>query len=142
MWDYLSQFWDAITGVIVDAGSYSVEWFQNIGNAVAGAIGGMFSWLIHYFNDFFIFTGWIFSILKELVLVFTLPIFFIFNFLKAFTISAFSSPVIPGAEYYFSPGTMAVFQSIPYWNVMIGVLGMTILIVIGVAILKILLKVS
>ena len=142
MWDYLSQFWDAITGVVVDAGIYSIEWFQNIGNAVAGAIGGMFSWLVHYFNDLFIFLGWIFSILKELILVFTLPIFFIFNFLKAFTISAFSSPIVAGASYSFDPETMAVFENIPYWNTIIGVLGITALIVIGVAILKILLQVS
>lgn len=142
MWDYLSQFWDAITGVVVDAGIYSIEWFQNIGNAVAGAIGGMFSWLIHYFNDFFIFTGWIFSILKELILVFTLPIFFIFNFLKAFTISAFSSPITAGASYSFNPETMAVFESIPYWTTIVGVLSFAVLIVIGVAILKIILQVS
>ena len=142
MWDYLSQFWDAITGVIVDAGSYSVEWFQNVGNAVAGAIGGMFSWLIHYFNDFFIFLGWTFSILKELILVFTLPIFFIFNFIKAFTISAFSSPIVADASYSFNPEIMAVFETIPYWETIIAVLSMTALIVIGVAILKILLQVS
>jgi len=142
MWDYLSQFWDAITGVIVDAGSYSVEWFQSVGNAVAGAIGGMFSWLVHYFNDFFIFTGWIFSILKELILVFTLPIFFIFNFLKAFTISAFSSPITAGASYSFDPETMAVFENIPYWTTIVSVLSFTVLIVIGVAILKIILQVS
>lgn len=142
MWDYLSQFWDAITGVVADAGTYSIEWFQNVGNAVAGAIGGMFSWLIHYFNDFFIFLGWIFSILKELISVFTLPVYYVFNFLKSFTTSAFSNPISPGVSYSFSPGVMSVFESLPYWNVIISVLGVSVLIVIGVAIMKALLQIS
>lgn len=142
MWDYLSEFWDAITETVVSVNTYTVEWFQNIGNAVAGAIGGLFAWLIHYFNDGFVFLGWIFSILKEIILVFTLPIFFIFNFLKAFTISAFSTPIVPSTIYSFSPGIMAIFETLPYWDTIGGVLGFATLIVIGVAILKILLQVS
>lgn len=138
MWEYLAQFWDAITEV----GTYTIAWFQSVGNAVAGAIGGMFNWLIHYVNDFFIFLGWTFSIIKELVKTFTLPISYIFNFLKAFTISAFSSPQTPDASYTFSSGILGVFQSLPYWNVITAVLGISILIIIGIAIFKLLLKIT
>lgn len=138
MWQYLSQFWDAITEV----GTYTIAWFQSVGNAVAGAIGGMFNWLIHYVNDFFIFLGWTFSIIKELVKTFTLPISYIFNFLKAFTTSAFSSPQTPDASYTFSSGILGVFQSLPYWNVITAVLGIGILIIIGIAIFKLLLKIT
>jgi len=141
MWDYLSQFWNAITETVVSVNTYTVEWFQNIGNAVAGAIGGMFSWLIHYLNDFFIFLGWVFSILKELISVFTLPIYYVFNFLKSFTISSFSTPILPSASYSFSPEIMSIFQSLPYWSVIISVLGITVLIVIGVAVMKALLNI-
>lgn len=138
MWDYLSQFWDAITEV----GSYTVEWFQNIGNAVAGAVGGMFDWLIHYMNDFFILMGWAFTIIRELVKTFTLPVSYVFNFLKSFTISAFSDPQIPEASYSFSSETMEIFQSLPYWNVITTVLGVSVLIIIGVAIFKLFLKIT
>ena len=82
MWGYLEQFWNAITQV----GDYTIEWFRNIGNAVAGAIGGMFDWLIHYVSDVFIFLGWLFSILKELIMTFLSPVAYTFNFLKSFTI--------------------------------------------------------
>jgi len=138
MWDYITQFWDSITGI----GDYTIEFFQNIGNAVAGATGGLFDWLFHYANDFFIFIGWIFSMITEFLKTFTLPISYIFNFLKSFTESAFSSPQVAGTSYYFPPGIKAVFDVIPFWGVMISVLGLGISFIVGHAILKTLLKIT
>ena len=142
MWDYIAQFWDALTEVVVSAGTYSVEWFQNIGNAVAGAFGGLFDWIIHYINDFFIFLGWIFTMITQLIKTFTLPISYIFNFLKAFTISAFSSPQTADLSYSFSSEIMGVFEAIPYWNVILLVLAVGILVIIGFSIFRLLLKIT
>lgn len=142
MWDYITQFWDSITGVVVDAGSYSIEWFENIGNAVAGAMGGLFDWLMHYFNDFFIFLGWIFSVITEIIQTFTLPISYVFNFIKSFTTSAFSTPQLAGASYYFSPEIKAVFDNIPNWNIMISVVGIAVSFIMAVAIFKLFLKLT
>jgi len=142
MWGYLEQFWNAISQVVIEAGVYTIEWFQSIGNAVAGAIGGMFDWLIHYVNDFFIFTGWIFSIIKELVKAFILPISYVFNFLKSFTLQAFSSPKTPEATYTFSAEIQEVFETIPYWDILIMLIGVAILIIFGIAILKIFLRLT
>lgn len=142
MWDYILQFWDSLTEVVVSAGSYSVEWFQNIGNAVAGAIGGLFDWIIHYLNDFFIFLGWIFTMITELMKTLTLPISYIFNYLKGFTTSAFSSPQATGISYTFSPEIMGVFEAIPYWDTMLIVLGIGFSITIGFSIFKLFLKIS
>ena len=138
MWDYLSEFWNAITEV----GETTVEWFQNIGNAVAGAIGGMFEWLIRYVNDFFILLGWIFSILKELIVAFVLPISYIFNFLRAFTISAFSGIQDPELTYEFSGEVLSVFQAIPYWSTIGSVIGIAFLVIGGVGILKLITKIT
>jgi len=142
MWDYILQFWDSLTEVVISAGTYSVEWFENIGNAVAGAIGGLFDWLFHYFNDFIIFLGWIFSMITQLVETLLLPISYIFNLLKAFTTSAFSSPQVAEASYYFSPEIKEIFQVLPYWNIITTILGVSILIIVGFSIFKLLLKIS
>lgn len=142
MFDYLVEFWSEITEVVVSAGTYTVDWFESVGNAVAGAIGGMFAWLIHYLNDFFIFLGWVFSILKELILCFILPISYIFNFLKAFTISAFSAPQTAELGYSFSAGVLSVFDEIPYWSTVATVLGIALLVGVGVAILKVIMSIS
>lgn len=136
MWDYITEFWDSLTAI----GDYSIEWFENIGNAVAGAVGGLFDWIIHYMNDFFIFIGWVFSAITKLIQTFTLPISYTFNFLKEFTSSAFSEIQAPDISYSFSSGTMAVFQAIPYWNVILAVLGISVSIIVGFAVFRLFLK--
>ena len=141
MFEYLTEFWSAITEVVISSGTYTVDWFKSIGNAVAGAIGGMFNWLIHYLNDFFVFLGWVFSILTELIKVFVLPISYIFNFLKAFTISAFSSPQSPGIDYAFSDQIKTVFENIPYWNTILSVIALSLLVLIGASIFRTILKI-
>ncbi|GAI38972.1 unnamed protein product, partial [marine sediment metagenome] len=60
-WGFLGEFWDAITGATINAWEYTADWFKQIGLAVAGAIGGLFDYLIHYFSDLFVFLGWLFS---------------------------------------------------------------------------------
>ncbi|GAI17084.1 unnamed protein product, partial [marine sediment metagenome] len=65
-WGFLGEFWDAITGATINAWEYTADWFKQIGLAVAGAIGNLFDFLIHYINDLFVFLGWLFSAIKEL----------------------------------------------------------------------------
>jgi len=138
MWGYLDRFWNAITQV----GDYTIEWFQNIGNAVAGAIGGMFDWLIHYVGDAFIFLGWIFAILKELILAFLSPVAYTFNLLKSFTLSAFSGAQAPPVSYTFSNEIMSVFNAIPYWSILCSIIGVAILVILGIVILRLFLNLT
>lgn len=142
MFEYLTEFWSEITEVVVSAGTYTVNWFESVGNAVAGAIGGMFAWLIHYLNDFFIFLGWVFSIIKELIVVFILPISYVFNFLKAFTISAFSAPQTAELGYSFSAGVLALFDAVPYWDTIVTVLGLAVMFFLAVTLLKLILWIT
>ena len=69
IWGYLSEFWDNITEVVVstlgNSITYTIEFFQSVGNAVAGAIGSLFDDLIHHIYDVFLVIYWLFEHLKN-----------------------------------------------------------------------------
>ena len=135
MWDYILQFWNSLTEVVVSAGSYSVEWFQNVGNAVAGAIGNLFEFIIHSFSDIFLFGGWFFSTLSDFFTKLWLPINYIFAFLSGFVDSAFNTPEVQEI-WSFDSEIIAIFETIPYWTTLTMVLGVGVIIIVSVAILK------
>jgi uncharacterized membrane protein len=134
MWGYLSEFWDSITQVTLNAWEYTTEWFQNVGNAVAGAIGQLFYSTLHYLNDTWVFLGWIFSVISSLISLFLLPLTYIFNFLKGLLSSIFSTPT--DFPYTWDAGILAVFNAIPYWSTISVVLGLCISIIIIFFVLK------
>src|SRR3989304_2346468 len=123
VWQYLLQVWDSITSV----GDYTIEWFQNVGNAIAGAIGGMFDFLLHNVSDFFVFLGWFFSNVGGIFTATIQPVQYVFNFLKSFLNNAFSTPV-DNAIWSFPAQITEVFDVIPYWNTISAVLGVCLLI--------------
>jgi hypothetical protein len=130
MWGYLSEFWDAITEV----GGTTIEWFQSIGNAVAGAIGQLFYSTLHYLNDTWVFLGWIFSVIGQVVSLFLLPLTWVFNFLKGLLGQIFTAPT--DFSYTWSGEVLAVFQAIPYWSVIAVVLGACISIIAVIFVLR------
>jgi len=140
-WGFLGEFWNAVSSKTINAWEYTADWFKQIGLAVAGAIGGLFDYLIHYFSDFFVFLGWLFSAIKEMVLATILPISYIGNFLKGFIINAIKTPISPEIDYAFSTSTMEIFETIPYWSIISSVLGICILILGGFAILRLILRI-
>jgi len=136
VWDYFSQFWD----LIVEVGSYPVEFFQNIGLAVAGAIGSFFDVIFHNINDIFVIVVWLGISLKTIFLSITSPVVYFFNVVRWFFATAFQTPQLPEASYTFSQEVLEVFNTIPNWSVISIVLGAVVLMLGGVAILKLLLK--
>jgi hypothetical protein len=78
---FLVGFWNSITGVIVGTASYPIAFFQNIGLAVAGAIGSLFLDLFHYFFDIFAVFAYLFSAFKLLIITFLSPFSFIWDFI-------------------------------------------------------------
>jgi len=119
VWGYLAEFWDEITQV----GDYTIEWFQNIGNAVAGAIGSLFADLIHHIYDFFYIAQYLVENLGQLFVIIFSPLTWIFNFVRGFFVSAFISPVEPEITWQFSDEVLSVFQAIPYWDIFTFALG-------------------
>lgn len=124
MWGYLSEFWNAVTNVTINAWEYSTAWFQAVGNAVAGAIGNLLYSTLHYLNDSWVFFGWIFSVISSIISLFLMPLTFIFQFLRGILISVFASP--SPFSYNWDSEIIAIFQALPYWTTLSQVLGICI----------------
>jgi len=135
-WDFLYQFWNLISGV----GEYTIEFFQNIGLAVAGALGGFLDTIFHFLNDIFVLFVWLGIALKSIFLALVNPLIYFFNVLRWFFSSAFGTPETAELTYTFSEEVLGVFNAIPYWNLIGFVLGAIILLLAGIATLKLLLK--
>jgi len=136
VWGYLSEFWDAITDVIVGGTTYTIAWFEGIGNAVAGAIGALFEDLIHHIYDVFYICQYLVDNLGNLFAIVFTPLTWIFNFVKGFFISAFTAPVEPTITWTFSEEILGIFQHVPYWNVLMFAIGAGISVLVLVFIFK------
>ena len=136
VWGYLSEFWDAITQEVVESGTYTIDWFKSVGNAVAGAIGALFEDLIHHIYDFFYIGQYLVDNLGNLFAVIFTPLTWIFNFVKGFFNSAFAAPIEPTITWTFSDNVLTVFNAIPYWNIFTFAIGAGISIIFLVFIFK------
>lgn len=134
VWGYLTQFWEAI----VEVGLYPVIWFENVGNAVAGAIGGLFEDLIHHVYDIFYFNNWLLENLAEIFFSAFTPLTWSFNFFKGFLASATSQIEELGLQVedfsIYTDNVKAFFDMIPYFNIITagisGILGLLFLVFI------------
>jgi len=132
-WGYLSEFWDAI----VEVGEYPVDYFESIGNAVAGAIGGFFSNLIHHIYDVFYFFRWFAENLTDTITSIFSPLDWIFHFLKGFRAGIGSTPTTEPIDWTFQNDILGVFSDVlPYWNFFLWSIGAGIGILIIFFILK------
>lgn len=121
-WGYLGEFWNAVAEVVVDANTYTIAWFQSLGNAVAGAIGSLFEDLIHHIYDVFYIAQYLLDNLADLFSIIFIPLTWIFNFVRGFFNSAFATPPEAGISWVFSDSILNFYNSIPYWNyLMFGV---------------------
>lgn len=131
-WGYLTEFWSKI----VNVGDYTIAWFQGIGNAVAGAVGSLFEDLIHHFYDLLYIFQYLLEQLGTLFSIIFTPLTWIFNFVKGFFVSAFSTPLEPQITWVFSDDIIAVFNAIPYWNIFMWAIGSGVAILMLVFIFK------
>jgi len=133
IYNWLSQFWESLTSV----GDYTIEFFQNIGNAVAGAMGGVLEAMFHSLLDFFIaiwyLMEYIIAIFKNLLA----PILYIFNFLKSIFINLTSS-VDEVPAFQFNEKAIELLNKVPNFSLILTILG-GILCFLGIfAIIKVL----
>jgi hypothetical protein len=123
LWGYLAEFWGKLGAV----GDYTIEWFQGIGNAVAGAIGGLFEDLAHNFYDIFYVIQWLLEGLQNLFIIIFRPLTWIFNFGKGFFDTAFKTPeelgITTGEIGIFDPKVFQVFNAIPHANLIFAGVG-------------------
>jgi len=135
-WGYLGEFWDSVNSTTLNAWEYTEGWFQNIGNAVAGALGNLFNFINHNVSDLFVFLGWFFSNLSFIFGQLISPIKYLFTFSKFFFGVALDEPSTTTEIWSFSTTTISVFDAIPYWSEISIVLAIAILLIFGIAILK------
>jgi hypothetical protein len=118
MWGYLSEFWDSISSSTVSAGEYTIGWFENVGNAVAGAIGGLFDDLVHHIYDFFYLIRWFLDGLQELFSIIISPLTWGYNFARGLFASGFSTADELGLEtgelQAFEESVSGFFEVFPY----------------------------
>ena len=140
VWEYLAQFWDSITAQTIGGVEYTIAWFQQIGNAVAGAMGQFFDVIFHNINDAFVLIAWFGYALKVIFTALLSPINYFANVLRFFFATAFSTPPTAEATYTFSNEVLEVFNTIPHWPIFASVLGAIIILICGIGMLKLLLR--
>jgi len=140
MWGYLSEFWSELTESVAsttaDIIQYPVSFFQNIGNAVGGALGSLFDVYLHQFNDLILFASFTFNQLGEIFSNLSIPFSYTFYFFKNIIQYGLGSAGTPETTYEWSAGVLSIFEAIPYWETMSLVLGYGITIMGGFAIFK------
>lgn len=139
-WGFLGEFWNSIASTTVGGIEYSTSWFKQIGLAVGGSIGNFFDYINHSFSDLFVFLGWLFEALKQLVFALTTPISYAGSFLRGLVVNAVKEPPTPEASYTFATSTMEIFNTLPYWDIMATVIGVCVLVIGGVAIILLITK--
>lgn len=60
---FLTEFWDSIAEVVISGGTYTVDWFKSLGNAVAGAVGNIFIIPLKAIVEFGLAIAYIFKII-------------------------------------------------------------------------------
>jgi hypothetical protein len=131
VWGYLQQFWTNIT----DATADTVAWFQSVGNAVAGAIGGIFDATIHLIADLGLVFAWLFGELKTIFVALLSPFNYVFILLKTAIQSAFT-PAVNELAPEWSDGVLSIFESIPNWSIFSTVLGGMVLLFVGISLIR------
>jgi len=88
--------------------------------------------MLEVLSDFIVFLGWIWTNTIAIFKALFLPVQYIYTFLQQFLASAFANPVPPEEIWVFNDEILSVFNSIPYFHILISavVLGIIILMVI------------
>lgn len=91
-------------------------------------------------SDFLIFLGWSWQNITEIIKDIFTPVRYIYTFLQQFVASAFATPPAGPEIWSFSAGIKAVFESIPYFSLLIQALVLGLVILFSIFILKTFLK--
>lgn len=96
-------------------------------------------YIAHFFQDVLVFIGWIIYCIYFIFLQFFNIVKFIFNFLTSFISNSFNSPISPNLSS-FPTSSIAFLDNILYWNEVKILVSIMLLVLGGIAILKLFLK--
>lgn len=105
---FLDEFWNSITS----ATEGTVEWFQSLGNAVAGALGNLLFYPLRAIVDFGLAIAYLFSQLYQIILYILAPFLFFINYLEGLFV-AWLTPQTLAAPVLFNAEIIAVIKAIP-----------------------------
>lgn len=88
-------------------------------------------------SDFLVFVGWIWHNSVLIFQAIITPIKFVFYFLQNLSTNALANPIEAEEIWSFSEETMNVFQSIPYWDILVKVCLLGILIIVLFSVLRV-----
>lgn len=91
-------------------------------------------------SDIVVFLSWFWDNTATILGSVFLPIKFVYAFLKQFFTSAFGSPITPDISLTFSTSTLTIFNSIPYFDVLMSAMIVGVLLLIIGFIIKTFLK--
>lgn len=131
--EYFTQLWNKITAVA----EYPIEFFQNIGDAVGGAIGGFFTELIHVITDLGIFFLYLFQVAKSVFLIIINPLIYLVTLIYTFITNLFEFEFTYEQPIEISQTAQDILEMIPYWSTLSSVIGAIFLFLIGFKIFKI-----
>jgi len=142
VWSYLSEFWNSITSVVITGGEYTVDWFQSIGNAVAGGVGAIFDGVFHLILDAFTAVGYITHIFFVFFKGLIRPFEYFFSYLSSGITSLFSPMnYTTDLSWQLPTNIIEVFEAIPYWSVFAYSLTAIILFLVGYKIFRLIIKI-
>lgn len=132
--EYFTQLWNKITAVA----GYPIDFFQNIGDAVGGAIGNFFTELIHVLTDIGVFFLYFFQIAKSVFLAIFNPLIYLLTLIYTFISNLFNFDFTYESPIEISETAQEILNFIPYWSVLSTIIGAIFLTLIGFKIFKIL----
>lgn len=131
--DFILNAIQNIAGSFQEVAGYPLDFFKNIGLAVAGAISGFLQNIIDVAISLVYFGLFVFEIFKSLFS----PVLYIFHYLKVL-ITSFTTTISYQPSFNFDPNALALFNAIPLFSTLMTILGGLLCFVIVFATIKIL----
>jgi len=118
---YLAEFWNSITDAVVGGTTYTIQFFQQIGNAVAGAVGNVFLDTLHAGYDFLFGLGWFIDAIVQLIVQLFKPLVFISDLLVKVIQALITAPPIENL-YTVNFQALGFIQGFPLWSTLTAIL--------------------
>lgn len=113
---YLSEFWNSITEKTIEAWQFTADWFQQVGNAVAGALGNVLLFPFKIMFDFFWAVKILFDIFYNFLEISFSVIVNFFRFVGNVLSDIFNYEPPVNNEKLFNSQAIAVIKTIPLIN--------------------------
>jgi len=121
MFGYLAEFWDSISEAVVGGTTYTVAWFEQVGNAVAGGIGNILLSPLKVIVDFFLAIAYLLKCLWAVINLILSFFSFLFEWIYNLFEIVLTTPPTTG-EVIFDTNWISFFTSIPLFTLLLDIM--------------------